>query len=129
VETATLRTLLEEDPAGPVRSEAVAALVARRKAAALPAAVAVLTSDPDPATRRAAAEAAAGLGAAAVPALRAAVWSPDATPERVAGPLAALALAGPEGVAELKRTAHEHPQQKIRGVARLLLGRDPQDPH
>jgi hypothetical protein len=39
------------------------------------------------------------------------------------GAVLTLALTGSEGIAELRRIVHEHPSEKIRGLAKLALGR------
>lgn len=124
VKLETLRALLAGDPAGDVRGAAAEALAERDGAASLDALVAALR-DSDPGARAGAMRGLAGLGAAAVPALRREIWetAPTAEPGRLAGAVLTLALLEPDGIAELRRIAHEHPSEKIRRLADLALGR------
>jgi hypothetical protein len=119
-----LRVLLAADPAGVVRGAAAEALAERDGAASIDAVVAALR-DSDPAARGGAMRGLAGLGAAAVPALHREIWetAPTAEPGRLAGAVLTLALIEPDGVAELRRIAHEHPSERIRKLAELALGR------
>ncbi len=114
-----LTVLLRSDPSTRVRLAAVETLVAIRGAAAIDTASPALF-DPDPEVSAAAARAIGGLGAAAVPSLRA--LAVERAGPQAPGPLMALALAGPHGVAALRGIALEHPDAKVRRLALLALG-------
>ena len=124
IDDATLRRLLAGDPAPAVRAAAVEALVERSGAAALEA-VLPLLGDADALVRGAAVRSLATLGAEVVPAVSRVVWAPEAEASGLAGPLATLALAGPEGAVELARVASEHPDEQVRALALFMLGREP----
>ncbi len=111
--------LVKEDPSPEVRAAAVASLVDQQGFVAFEAASPALF-DASADVRAAAAKRIGGLGATAVPALVALVES-RGMPEAGA-PLAALALAGPEGRAAAERVATEHPDARVRAAARLALG-------
>lgn len=115
-----LAAIVRDDPAPEVRAAAVAALTARPDLAALEAASAGLF-DPVPEVRAEAAERLGALGATAVPMLRALAFShgsPDA-----AAPLAALERAGAAGRAALAEVAETHPDERVRRLADVALGR------
>lgn len=122
IDDATLAGLLSGDPAPAVRAAALEALVERRGPAALEVALPLLR-DPDATLRGAAVRSVAALGAEAVPAVVRMVFAPDADASSLAGPLATLALAGPEGAVELARVASEHPDEQVRSLALFMLGR------
>ena len=116
---------IRRDPAPEVRSAAVEAMVATRDEAALDAGYAALF-DRDTTVRLAASKALGALGADVVPKLRELALGRDG--EAATGPLAALSYAGAEGQAALLELAHTHPDEKARGLARMLLGLDPRKP-
>jgi hypothetical protein len=124
VSAAELRKRLAGDAAGGVRGAAAEALADREAEAAMPALVPALR-DADPGARAGAMRAVVTVGPAALPPLREEIWqaAPDAEPDRLAGAVLVLALLGPEGVAELGRIAHEHPNPRLRRLAELGLGR------
>jgi hypothetical protein len=117
---AELGKLASGDPAPEVRAAAAARLATRESPAALEAATRALL-DADPAVRREVALALAGRGAPAVAPLRALAESlraPDA-----GGPVAALGLMGSPGRAALEDLAADHPDPKVRELARFALGK------
>jgi HEAT repeat protein len=117
---ARLSRLAARDSSARVRGAALrrlASLPAEQSLAPLLAAF----EDPDPEVREAAIAGAAALGEPAVPALaERALGSPM---ERARAPVAALALAGPVGAAALARVAQDHPDEQVRALCRVLLGR------
>jgi hypothetical protein len=115
-----LSGILREDRDPRVRAAAVETLLAARGDAALDSATAALF-DGDAQVREAAVRGLAGLGSAAVPTLENLVERRVADEARA--PLAALALAGPDGRRALERIAAHHPDQRVRELARLMLGR------
>lgn len=127
IDPTRLRALLRSDPAGEVRAAAATALASREAADAVDELVRALRDEAPP-VRQAAMEGLAGLGASGIPALRREIW--EAAPVESPGPPATavltLGLLGPDGVAELKRIAHEHPSQQVRQLAELALGRLPE---
>jgi HEAT repeats len=113
---------IRRDPAPEVRSAATTFLVVTRDPAALAAGYDALF-DRDAAVRLAAGRALGALGDETVPHLRELALGrsmPDAS-----GPLGALAFGGPEGQAALIELSLSHPDEKARGLAKLLLGQDP----
>jgi hypothetical protein len=119
---AQLAALATRDPAPGVRAAALESL------RGLPAAVAsgptlAALEDPDPRVRETAIRAAGALGEPAVPALYERAM--DADVERARAPLAALALAGAAGAGALERVSLEHPDERVRALARVLLGQEP----
>jgi HEAT repeat protein len=119
-----LRALFAGDPDPAVRAAAAMTLAAREGPAANDVLIVALR-ETDSQVRGAAMRGLAAQGAAAVPALRDEIWQavPSAEPAQVAGAVMTLALTGGDGVAELRRIVHEHPSEKIRGIATLALGR------
>ena len=116
-----LPPLVRYDSAPEVRAAAATALAATRTAWGVDGAVPAL-ADPDPRVRSAAAQALGALGAPAVGALEA-VARMQAAEAR--GAITALSLAGPNGVATVRRLAAEHPDPHVRDFARLALGQGP----
>ena len=116
---------MRTDPAPVVRAASAEALIATGDSAAINAGYAALF-DRDSSVRLAAAQALGKRGAEVVPHLR--ELALERTGESASGPLGALAFAGPEGEAALLELAHTHPDEKTRGLARLLLGLDPRKP-
>jgi hypothetical protein len=110
------------DPSPAVRAAALEASIATGAPEALEVGCAAL-DDPDPNVRLAAGEALGARGAEVVPRLREVALARSGS--RAAGPLGALAFAGPEGQAALLELSHTHPNAETRGLARLLLGLDP----
>jgi HEAT repeat protein len=126
LETEALRSLVRRDPADEVRAAAAEALAQRADPAAADDLVTALR-DPAPDVRVAAMQGLADIGAGALPALRREIWEGDPSrPEGTPSAVLALALAGPDGVAELQRVAHEHPSEKVRRLAEIALGRLPE---
>jgi len=121
-----LARLLREDPDPRVRAAAVETLLAAQGEAGVGAASAGLF-DGDARVREAAVLGLASLGPAAVPTLEGLVKR--RTVEEAKAPLAALALAGPPGRAALERISALHPDEQVRALARLMLGRRPRPPH
>jgi hypothetical protein len=119
---ANVKALLRRDPDANVRVAAVEAWVAWHGAAVLDDAEPALF-DPDPAVRLAAARAIGGLGAPAVP--RLAVLVEDRRAGEVVAPMTALSFAGVAGHEALVRISFEHPDERVRKLAMLILGRDP----
>jgi hypothetical protein len=117
-----LASLAARDLAPGVRAAALERL------AALPAPVAsgptlAALEDPDPRVRETAIRAAGALGEAGVPALYERAIGADV--DRARAPLAALAFAGPAGRSALERVALEHRDERVRALARVLLGQQP----
>ena len=121
-----LARLLREDPDPQVRAAAVETLLAAQGEAGIGSASAALF-DGDARVRETAVRGLARLGAAAVPTLEGLVER--RTVEEAKAPLAALALAGPPGRAALERIAAFHPDEQVRALARVMLGRRPRPPH
>jgi hypothetical protein len=121
-----LARLLREDPDPRVRAAAVETLLAAQGEAGVGSAGAALFDD-DAHVREVAVRGLASLGAAAVPTLENLVE--HRTVEEAKAPLAALALAGPSGRAALERIAALHPDEQVRALARLMLGRRARPPH
>ncbi|MDJ0869444.1 MAG: HEAT repeat domain-containing protein [Myxococcota bacterium] len=119
---ARLAELLRADPDPDVRATAVVAWTRVRGAAGFEAARSALF-DAEPRVRAEAARALGSLGEPVVPALRA--LAEGAAGPEAAGPMAALGLAGPAGRTALLELSREHPDERTRALARLMLGRDP----
>jgi len=118
---ATLAQLVGGDPAPEVRARAVARLVELRGEEAIDSVVPGL-SDPEASVRGAAVRGLASLGGPAVPALRRVIEAGD--PEAAKSALAALALGGgPEARAALLEVAETHPDETLRTLAEIALGR------
>lgn len=120
-EQARAITAIRGDPAPEVRA-AACALIATRDPTALAAGYDALF-DRDANVRLAAGRALGALGGETVPHLRELALgrsTPDAS-----GPLGALAFGGPEGQAALIELSLSHPDEKTRGLAKMLLGQDP----
>ncbi len=122
-----IEALLARDGAPEVRAAALEALLDRRGVRALPA-VRMALFDADPGVRELAIRRIGGLGAPVVPELETMV-ARERDPEQVRAPLAALALAGPDGRAALARVAGEHEAERVRALARLFLGLEPWPGH
>ena len=109
------------DRAPEVRAAAIDRLVATSGGTALEDALGAL-HDPDPTVRGAAARAVARLGASAVPALRRTVDASD--PDAARAAVVALQLTGdPEAAAALAEIAESHPDESVRTLAAIALGR------
>jgi hypothetical protein len=116
-----LARLARSDPAPEVRATAIERLVATSGGAALEDALDAL-HDPEPSVRGAAARAAATLGASAVPGLEQTVDSNDREAARAA--VVALQLTGdPKAQAALAQIAESHPDESVRTLAAIALGR------
>lgn len=114
--------LLREDPDPRVRAAVVESLLAAHGEAAI-GPVSGALFDADAGVREAAVRGLAGLGAAAVPTLESLVERREA--EEAKAPLAALALAGRRGREALGRIAASHPDERVRALARAMLGQEP----
>ena len=119
---ARLQAALSEDPAPEVRSAAVYALVERQGMSVF-AQLAPLLDDPNQPEGAAAIRALGGLGEPAVAPLARRARARGLTGAR--GPLLALSLAGPQGLAALREIGATHPDESVRGLANFLLGRMP----
>jgi len=113
------------DPSPAVRIAATRALLKARGAGALEIALAALL-DPEPDVRAEIAPEVGALGPDVVPRLRSLAESLRG--EQAGGPLAALAYAGRPGRAALLELSRTHPDEQTRGLALLMLGRDPRGP-
>ncbi|MEO8602113.1 MAG: HEAT repeat domain-containing protein, partial [bacterium] len=118
-----LPALARADSAPEVRIAAIAGLTAAHTVWGVDGCLPAL-ADADPSVRSAAARALGGLGAAAVPALEDAARG---VPALAPGAVAALALAGPSGAAALRRLAQNGPNESLRALARLALGKGPDE--
>jgi hypothetical protein len=78
--------------------------------------------DADPSVRSAAATTLGALGDHVVPTLERVART---QPAEARGALTALALAGPNGEAALRRLSAELPDERLRDFARLALGQGP----
>ena len=119
-----LPPMVRQDPAPVVRAAAAEALAATRTAWGVDGAVPAL-ADSDPTVRSSAAMALGTLGDPVVPALEAVART---QPAAARGAITALALAGPTGVAAVRRLVDDHPDPQLRAFARLALGQGPH-PH
>ncbi|MBW1684525.1 MAG: HEAT repeat domain-containing protein [Deltaproteobacteria bacterium] len=118
---ATLARLAGSDPAPEVRARAIERLVERRGEEAIDSVVPGLW-DPEPAVRGAAVRGLGSLGAPAVPALKRVIEDDD--PEAARSALAALAINGsPDASAALHEVAETHPDETLRTLAEIALGR------
>ena len=115
-----LARLLRDDRDAEVRVAAVTALLRRRGLGALRQATPGLF-DRDATVRGAAALQIAALGPEVVPALESLI--PGRPAEDLTGVLAALRRSGSDGVATLTKLAREHPDEQVRDLALLTLGR------
>jgi hypothetical protein len=113
------------DPSAAVRIAATRALLKARGAGALEVGLAALL-DPEPDVRAEIAPEVGALGPDVVPRLRS--LAETLAGERASGPLAALAYAGRPGRAALLELSRTHPDEQTRGLALLMLGRDPRGP-
>ena len=116
---------MRRDPSPEVRAAAAEAMIATREPTALAAGYDALF-DREAVVRASAGRALGALGADTVPHLRELALSrsmPDAE-----GPLGALAFGGPEGQAALIELSLTHSDEKVRGFAKMLLGKDPREP-
>jgi HEAT repeat protein len=116
----TLPELARSDPAPQVRAAAARALAESGTLWGLEAALSAF-SDTDSTVRLEAARAVGELGSAAVPALREAARSQPKIGAQSA--VLALSLAGTEGRQALVEIAADHPDESIRKLAQLALGR------
>jgi hypothetical protein len=124
ISDAQLAALIRRDRAPDLRAASVAALLRRRGLAGLDAARPALF-DPEGRVRGEAALQVAALGSEAVPALRSMIGNQPA--QDLTGVFTALRWIGAEGIAVLEELASSHPDEKVRGLAILSLGRVP--PH
>jgi hypothetical protein len=112
---ATLTRLARSDPAPEVRARAIERLVERRGEESIDSVLPGL-SDPEASVRGAAVRGLGSLGAPAVPALKRVIEDDDA--------LAALAINGsPDARAALLHVAGTHPDETLRTLAEIALGR------
>lgn len=116
----TVSVMLKADVSPEVRAAAVVALFDQQGMTAFDVAAQGLF-DPDPAVRAAAAKRIGEIGPPAVPGLLALLQT-RAMPE-AAAPIAALSLAGNEGLDAVQSIAATHPDEKVRAAARLALGK------
>ena len=119
---ARLATLLRNDRATDVRAAAVATLLRRRRLEALEDAIPALF-DSEGSVRGEAVLQIAALGPAVVPALTALV--PGRTAEELTGVFAALRWAGDDGVTVLRDIFDNHPDERVRNLALVTMGRAP----
>jgi hypothetical protein len=118
---ATLARLARSDPAPEVRARAIERLVERRGEEAIDSLVPGL-SDPEASVRGAAVRGLGSLGAPAVAALKRVIEAAD--PEAANSALAALAINGsPDARAALHEVAETHPDERLRKLAEIALGR------
>ena len=118
---ATLARLARSDPAPRVRARAIERLVERRGEEAIDSVVPGL-SDPETSVRGAAVRGLGSLGAPAVPALKRVIEDDD--PEAAKSALAALAInRSPAARAALNEVAETHPDEMLRKLAEIALGR------
>jgi hypothetical protein len=115
-----LATLVKYDPAAEVRGAAAAALIQRRGIYAFDDVVPAL-ADADASARLAAIEAVGKLGADVVPALSA--LTRDGSLEEATGAVLTLDRCGPSGKAALIAIAADHPDERVRRLAMLALGK------
>ena len=113
--------MVRGDPSPDVRAAAARGLAAQRTKWGLDAAIPAL-ADSDPQVRSTAAAALGALGDPVVPTLEAVART---QPAEARGAITALVLAGPAGVAVVRRLAVDHPDEHLRAFARLALGRGP----
>jgi HEAT repeat protein len=114
---------VEGDPAPAVRAAALAVLVERRGTTELTLALDCLF-DPDVRVRRVASESIAPLGEPTVEPLRRLVAEHAFDePAELAAPAVTLARTGPQGKAALAEIAAGHPDERVRKIARMALGR------
>jgi hypothetical protein len=121
-----LAELVRSDPAAEVREAALTRVLERDGLAALPAATPALF-DSEPRVRGEAARRIAELGEGAIPTLER--LANESHGNAALGPLAALSLAGPEGTRVLRAIAAGHPDESVRRLALLALGKLPADRH
>ncbi|MEE8581319.1 MAG: HEAT repeat domain-containing protein, partial [Myxococcota bacterium] len=120
-----LTSLVRTDPDPAVRIAALETLVAWRGLLAYGDAEPALL-DPEPAVRARAARAIGNLGPEIVPRLRSLLER--SSRDEATGPIAALAFSGEAGQAALREVAAEHPDEQVRRLVALALGRN-LDPH
>jgi len=127
IDVSMLRSLLRNDPDGEVRAAAAEALAKLEATDAVDDLVRGLR-DEEPAVRLAAMQGIASLGLPAIEALRREIWDGAGiqAPGTLAPAVLTLGLFGPDGLAELRRIAHEHPSPRIRRLAELTLGKLPE---
>jgi len=124
---ALLRSLLQRDPAASVRVAAIERLVELRGDAAIASVVGALY-DPESAVRVTAAKELGSLGAVAVPELRRVADGNDLDAARSA--VAGLMWSGTdEGREALRELSAEHPDDSVRMLADIALGRKTGDRH
>jgi HEAT repeat protein len=126
---ARLSALMREDPAPQVRAAALQTLIAQRGSDALDSVLPSLF-DSDPLVTRAASLGIASLGSEAVPELRRLLEQrPFGQPRELAPVAFAMAMAGPEGRRALDEISASHPDDRVRRLAGLALGRFSGDSH
>jgi hypothetical protein len=118
--TARLARLLRLDPAPEVRAAAVTRLVELHGVSEIDRVLFAL-DDADPTVRARAMVVVSELGAAAVPPLTKVVEA--GSPEAARTAVGALQATGPQGTRALERIADEHPDEGVRTLARIALGR------
>jgi HEAT repeat protein len=123
---ARLAGLVAEDPSPPVRAAAATSLLSVAGLEAFKEVVPAL-ADTEPSVRLAAVEAVRGLGEEAV--LPLAELVRGGTVEEATGAVLALDQIGGAGKAVLLETATQHPDERIRHLAQLALGRMPGHEH
>lgn len=121
-----LARMVRFDASAEVRAAALTSLVARSGIQAVPDVTPALF-DADDRVRAEAARRVGSLGAEVVPTLQSLVIGRSA--EEARAPIAALAFAGQEGAAALRGIAQEHPDERVRKLARIALGELPADDH
>jgi HEAT repeat protein len=121
-----LETLLLNETAAQVRAAAVESLLQLEGAQAVRSVLPAL-SDRDPTVRSVAAR---GIGALGEPGVAALLTAAHATPVgATTGVVLALDYAGTAGTPALRDIAANHPNEEVRTLARLALGKAPGDAH
>jgi hypothetical protein len=115
-----LATLLRRDPDPEVRAAAVERLVEIGGVAEIDRVLFAL-DDPDQRVRARAMVAVGDLGAAAVPSLRRVAET--GRPEAARTAVGALGATGPDGMRVLAELADTHPDESVRQLARIAIGR------
>jgi HEAT repeats len=116
-----LPSLARQDPSPLVRAAAAAALAGTHTLWGVDGAIPAL-ADPDPLVRSTAARALGALGNPVVATLDTVART---QPDAARGAITALTLAGPTGVAAVRRMTTDHADERLRDFARLALGEGP----